>query len=195
MSDPRVAGLDPSITETGLCAPDGVTHRCQIAAGATSGMDPDEALLRKIHTIRDWQARYTDDASLVVMEAPYVDPNRIGNVRALYFLQHALLNRFLLRRIPCIVIAPAQLKAYACGGRADKDEVHAAALDLGWAGPTHPNSQGKNNNESDAFVCYAIARHLEDGEMLGPPVDPKLAKYRRELATDLSARLRRRRAA
>jgi hypothetical protein len=185
----RVCGLDPAITETGLTDSDGVSHRLLITPGRAARIDPNSALLAKIDLIRDWCSRYTDQASLVVMEEPYIDPHHLSSVKPLYFLQHALLRRFRIRRTPVILVVPAQVKAYAVGGRASKEEVHDAALTLGWAGPTHPDRNGRNFNESDSYVCWAIARHIEDGEPLGPPAPPKLVKYRRELVTDLAARL------
>lgn len=191
MSDPLIVGIDPALTETGLADADGVTHRCILLPPKRAPRTEHERLCAKIDTIRDWCSRYTDGASLIVIERPFIHHKHPGNVEPLYSLQYALLRRCVARNQRVVRVAPSQLKIYACAhGHASKEMVHDAALGLGWAGPTHPGADGLNSNESDAFVCRAVGHHIETGEPLMLSQDPEINRRRRETASDLARQLR-----
>lgn len=145
MSAPRVAGLDLSMTSTGICLPDGTTRTVK-----TKDTDGD-ARLQTIVTEVGTALGEGDDGrhacDLVVLEeAP---PGLKGAaIKAIHMVHGAVRLLLLDFGTPYAVINPTVLKGYATGdNRADKTALAMAAYKR--AGIEFPGDKG--GDQCDAW--------------------------------------------
>ena len=142
MTAPRIVAIDPSLTRTGVCRPDGTTF--DIATKPDQFTHP----MDRINHIATSAYRQGLDADLVVIEGAMMAA-RVGPETM--FL-HGLI-RYLLRAadIPYVDIAGASRQKYACGSTTNrgKDAVLAAAIRAG--------SDCTGNDTADAFWLWRIA--------------------------------------
>lgn len=156
----RILGVDPSLTRTGLCYPDGST-----AAVATDPKRwPDT--FDRIDVIVAHVLRHAEVANLVVIEGAMMDA-RVGPETM--FLHGVIRYRLRRMNIPFVDIAGASRQKYACGSSKDrgKDAVLAAAIRDG--------SDCTNNDQADAYWLWRIATDAYG------PADADLPAYRREV--------------
>jgi Holliday junction resolvasome RuvABC endonuclease subunit len=116
----NVLGLDLSMTATGICLPDGRTLTV-----ATNAKDRDYRLVVIRNEVRG--AVIATRPDLVVMEeAP---PGLKGPaIKAIHMVQGAVRVALLDLEVPCAVVNPSTLKAYATGKKgADKTAMAMAA--------------------------------------------------------------------
>lgn len=189
MSNPAVVALDLALDgPTGLCRADGSTTSTRVDSGGTgTSRTRWKQLPIKAASLRDWAMTHgMGDASLVVIEEPIIGrrPKRKGDradaapqynlnaVEPLYTL-HAIFS-MRLRHQRTLRVHPSTLKSYA--GVVRKEDVHDAALALGWAGPQRGGIQ---RDEADAVVLWFIGRHVE-----GDPVC-EVTKKREAIASRL----------
>jgi Holliday junction resolvasome RuvABC endonuclease subunit len=117
----NVLGLDLSMTATGICLPDGRTLTV-----ATNAKDRDRRLVVIRNEVRG--AVIATRPDLVVMEeAP---PGLKGSaIKAIHMVQGAVRVALLDLEVPCAVVNPSTLKAYATGKKgADKTAMAMAAF-------------------------------------------------------------------
>ncbi len=156
----RILGVDPSLTRTGLCFPDGSTG--DVATKPDQFDHPMDRIDHIAGTVHD--AAYVAD--LVVIEGAMMAA-RVGP-EAMYL--HGLI-RHQVRDIgiPYVDIAGASRQKYACGSSKDrgKDAVLAAAIRDG--------SDCTNNDQADAYWLWRIATDAYG------PADADLPAYRREV--------------
>jgi Holliday junction resolvasome RuvABC endonuclease subunit len=147
----NVLGLDLSMTATGICLPDGRTLTV-----ATNAKDRDYRLVVIRNEVRG--AVIATRPDLVVMEeAP---PGLKGSaIKAIHMVQGAVRVALLDLEVPCAVVNPSTLKAYATGKKgADKTAMtmaayKRAALEFG------------DDNQVDAWWLRAMGL-----DQLGEPV-------------------------
>lgn len=137
MTTPRVAGLDLSMTATGIAAPDGTTHT--VKPGATGD--------RQLVEIRDCVGLAVGNADLVVIEDLPVNAKSAGITGMVHGAVRAAL---IMWGIPYALAAPASLKKYATGrGNAGKPEMAVAAF-------KRLGRELANDNETDALWLRAM---------------------------------------
>jgi Holliday junction resolvasome RuvABC endonuclease subunit len=140
---PRILALDLSLVATGWCLPDGTTGR--IDGAKLRGMERIDSIVRQVQSL----ARGVD---LVAIEG-YSFGSQGRSVFNIAELGGCV--RFLLHRleVPFVEVPPSTLKKWATGrGNCGKDEMIAAAIRrFGFAGTT--------NDEADAYLLWAMARH------------------------------------
>jgi crossover junction endodeoxyribonuclease RuvC len=144
MTTPRLLALDLSLTHTGVCDHSGGTS-C-LVMNARRGMERLDTIARRVQSL----ARGVE---LVVIEGP----SYASKGSSLF--QIAGLNevvRFMLYRmgVPYVDVPPGTLKKWATGSGAAKkvDMVVTARERYGLCGTT-------DDNESDAYLLWAMARH------------------------------------
>jgi len=116
-SQPRVLGLDLSLTATGICMPDGSTLTLK-----TQSKDGDRRLVAIAHTIRH---AATDGADLAVIEDLPTHAMSAGITGMVHGVARAALIE---AGVPYALVSPATLKAYATGkGSGDKTPMAMAA--------------------------------------------------------------------
>lgn len=173
-----VVGCDPSLRGFGICRPDGTTD---------SRTPPSMAQVQKalwvtrtvrIGALARWFAVEIADASLIVIESPFVG-GKMSDPEPLYWMQGEILRRVRPHH-RVIRIAPMQLQKFAVKGGADKATTHDAALNAGWAGPSRGTY---DDNQSDSWWARAVGCHIQ-----GDPVVEENAN-RNELANDLRVQL------
>lgn len=169
MTCPRVLGIDPSLTSSGVARPDGTTGRWTTSYTGEERLD----LIRQLlYDTLDAEA-----PQLVVIEGySYASANQAHQIGELGGVLRLELYR---SHIPYIEVAPKSLKKYATGNAsAPKNEMLAAAIRrLGYP--------GHSDDEADAAwlramaldhyghpVCDMPAAHRE---ALKKPVWPELA--------------------
>lgn len=135
----RVAGLDLSLTATGVALPDGSTFTVR-----TNAKDGDRRLLQIVAAL--------PVADLAVIEGMGRFPGNTGQIIAM--VHGAVRTALMDAGVPYVIVSPATLKAYATGrGNADKaamilaaykrsgteftDDNQADAAWLRWAGLDH----------------------------------------------------------
>lgn len=172
----RVAGVDGSLTRTGLCKPDGRTISLRIRDGRVEPEMPEWcSILTKANMVRDWLWPHVGGCDLVVLERPMVVDGHESSVEPLDFLQAVLLQRFRAERMidRVLRIYPQQVQAFARNGEefrsfaglapaAKKAAMEDLARDAGWAGPY---AGGSNHDEGEAWWMWALGRHV-----VGDPV-------------------------
>lgn len=149
MRDLRVAGLDLSLTSTGLCAYNSGKITTHIARSRHIGP-------ARLVTIRD---RVLDlvqtvfDASLVLIEG-YSYNSRNGGER-LGELGGVIRVALYEAGVPYVEVSPPQLKKYATGkGNASKDTVYGAAVH-------RAGREFATTDEADAWwLCQMALAHL-----------------------------------
>lgn len=146
---PRVIGLDLSLTSTGLAhwpGMNGASHpyldRLQPPKG-TTGLD-------RLRWIRARVEECGARASLAVLEGPsYASPGKYTHERAgLWWIVYDALSRY---GVPIAVVPPKCRAKYATGtGNAGKDEVLAAVV------RRYPDIAVSGNDIADAWVLTAM---------------------------------------
>lgn len=142
MTAPRIVGVDPSLTRTGVCDSDGTTY--DIATDPKRWPDP---FARIDHIVTNVLAEAIEGALVVIegaMMAARVGPETM-------FLHGLIRHTLWSRGIPFVDIAGASRQKYACGSSRDrgKDAVLAAAIRAG--------SDCANNDQADAWWLWRIA--------------------------------------
>jgi Holliday junction resolvasome RuvABC endonuclease subunit len=145
---PRVAGIDVSLTSTGIATLGGTTHV------PTTGRrrDPLAARHRRLTHISRTVLEQIGDVDLAVVEGP--SHHSIGGSTwdrgGLWWL---IIDGLLRRDIPTAVVAPRGRAKYATGnGNAGKDAVIDAA-------ETRYGRTFANDDEADAWVLMAMGYH------------------------------------
>lgn len=160
MKGPRVVGVDPSLTCTGIASSDGWIEIVG-AKGITALplIDRVDALDRLAVTIIEW----VRPADLVVIEEPLPSGRNANDTSGLE--RHALawlVIRWLARtEHPFALVNNRHRAAYATGNAASRKADVLAAVAEFW-----PEwKAGKNDNKADAVALMALGRHA-----LGCPV-------------------------
>jgi crossover junction endodeoxyribonuclease RuvC len=141
----RVAGLDLSLTATGIADDDGVaTIKVALVAKAS-----DEERIKRLHRLTCLIDRRTRLADLVVIEGHSFN-SRNTQAHSLGEL-HGVVKIILWQRSkPFVLVAPAILKQYAAGkGNATKEEVLVAAARI--------NPDIRTSDEADAWWLRHMA--------------------------------------
>lgn len=163
---PRVIGIDPSLTGTGV-------SNGQWCNTITTKGAADATLVERARRIRHIAGRvldYTRTADLVVIEGP-APSSRSGHVWDRAGLWWRIVMRLALAETPVAVVPPNVRAKYATGkAGAGKDAVLLAAARR-W-----PDVQITNNNEADALVLAAMGL-----DWLGCPLAPMPATHRAAL--------------
>lgn len=138
MSEPRVVGLDLSLTATGIATPEGQRTIGTKARGC-------ERLIELRDTIR----KACELADLVAVEG-YSFGSRNSHAHALGELGGVVRVALHVASVPFVEVPPSSLKKFATGkGNAGKEEVLASAIRrLGY--------EGHDNNEADALWLRAM---------------------------------------
>lgn len=143
MNASRILALDLSLVRTGVCEPDGATS--YIPTGKLRGLPRIDYIVRRVQAL----ARGAD---LVVIEGySFGSHNRAVPLAELGGCVRLLLHRL---AIPYVDVPPATLKKWATGSGVAKkiDMVVVARERFGLEGTT-------DDNEADAFLLWAMARH------------------------------------
>ena len=163
---PRILGIDPSLTSTGLARVDVDPSRmrghseavaietARVPSKPTGKTYFDTAL--RIAAIASQVHMATKDIDLAVIEGPAFSSQGQG-VHSRYWLWGKVYDALLTCNVPILVVTPNQRCKYITGkGNAGKDMVLAAAIKR-W-----PEVDLGGNDEADALVLAAIgARHLD----------------------------------
>jgi Holliday junction resolvasome RuvABC endonuclease subunit len=140
----RILAVDPSLTSTGICLPDGQTHTVKPTKGLSGPA--------RHAWIRDWlrdlirdngfQAVAMEDYALGPKGRTMIDTCELGGVLRLQF--HEL-------RIPLTLVNPAHVKQWITGkGNADKAAMVSGVTDLA-------KRQFPTNDECDAWAIGSMA--------------------------------------
>ena len=154
-AEPRVLGLDLSLTSTGVARPDGTTYRIK-----TRSADGD---LRLLHIRDRIRAELENRPDLAVIE----DLPRHAMGAGITAMVHGIVRSELLAAgVPYALVVAATLKSYACDhGRADKAQMAAAAYRT--AGRQFDDDRG--GDQCDAWwLRHAGLDHLGAPEALLP---------------------------
>lgn len=173
---PRVVGIDPSLTSTGLADNTGRTLRVK---GARRGGTLLDDLARMTHiatVVREFCAygpgHVAYPAALAVIEGPSFGQGRQSGTHARAGLWWLIVDGLASADIAIAVVPPATRAMYATGkGNAGKDEVLAAVV------KRYPAWDVTGNDIADAVVLAAIGARL-----LGHPVDDLPKSHLRALA-------------
>lgn len=164
----RILALDLSITATGVCLPNGITHTI-----TTNAKDADRRLQHIVDhvgvALGDGGDIRHDDVDLVVIEGPVV---RSSAAVIIGMVHGAVRLRLLDFDTPYTLITPATLKAYATGkGNADKTAMAMAAY-------KRAGHEFGDDNQCDAWWLRAAALdHYGQPEFSLPAVQrERLAK-------------------
>lgn len=163
----HVAGIDPSLTGTGIAV---ITKTVPWTKGDESriflttelikvpakGVGP-AAESERVTSIVDAVCESTGSAELVNVESLALN-SRTGKYAERAHLYYALIAAFLVRRKAFDTLTPSQLKKRTTGnGRADKEEVLAAVReawgDRGW----HEGLKGGRYDRADAAALAWVA--------------------------------------
>ena len=167
MTDPRVIGLDLSLTGAGIS--NGQWCQTIRSTGRKDATLPDR--VNRLRTLTAGVLEYTTGAHLVVIEGPSLHSIQ-GHVWDRAGLWWRIVHRLVSDGVPVVEVAPKSRAKYATGtGNASKDEVLLAAARR-W--PACPIA---NNNEADACVLAAMGL-----DWLGYPLAPMPATHRAALA-------------
>jgi Holliday junction resolvasome RuvABC endonuclease subunit len=150
---PRILALDLSLVATGWCLADGTTGR--IDGTKLRGVE------RLDHIVRQVQA-LTRGVDLVVIEG-YSFGSKGSSIFNIAELGGGV--RLLLYRLglPFVEVPPSTLKKWATGkGNCGKDEMIAAAI-------RRFTFAGCDNNEADAYLLWAMARHAYGAPVAAVP--------------------------
>jgi Holliday junction resolvasome RuvABC endonuclease subunit len=150
-----LAGLDPSLTQTGVAFGD--TTRVFKSKPAEGYLDTLERLL----VLSTDVCTALQGVDVVAMEGPALHSAQgQAHTRAGYWW--LLYDRLIRQGSLVVVVPPGSLKLYATGkGSADKDAVLAEAI-------RRLHFPGKTNDEADAWVMLAMLRDHFDGVALVP---------------------------
>ena len=142
---PVIVGIDPSLTSTGICHPDGTTSL--IVPGKLVGCD-------RLVFIRDWIRPLIDDVDVLVIEAvPTQGAMSIAPLAGLGAVIRVAAHEAL---IPFVDVSPSTRAKFACGDQKsrDKDAVLARAIRAG--------SPANTNDEADAWWLWQIGTAAYD---------------------------------
>lgn len=160
MAEPRVVGLDLSLTATGIALPDGTT------ATLTTKLRGCERLI----DLRNRCRKACELADLAVVEG-YSFGSRNSHAHALGELGGVVRVALHVASVRFVEVSPSSLKKYATGkGNANKGEMLAAAI-------RRLDYQGASDNEADALWLRAMGL-----DALGCPVVDLPAVNRTALA-------------
>ena len=165
-----VAGIDPSLTSTGVAVVD-TQDRLTIATHTVASKGRRDASWRErwergVDLAADIGALVPRDSELVVVEAPTLSQGRQGGHLDRHGLWWALYGN-LTRAGHDVLVVPASSRAkYATGrGNAGKDEVLLAVS------RRYPQAPIVNNDQADAVALAAMGARL-----LGEPIEDSLPK-------------------
>lgn len=166
-TQPRVIGIDLSLTSTGVALPDGEVETIRTGPGDHLA-DQHDRLIHIVHEIDRRSAIGTyDSPDLAVVEGPSYGSSGAGtwDRAGLWWL---VIDRLFNEAVPVAVVPPAVLKRYATGkGTATKPDMRVALL-------TRTGVDLRDDNQVDAVWLRAMGLdHLGH-----PPVD--LPKVQRE---------------
>lgn len=149
----KIAGIDPSLTATGVATPDGELHTVK---SKPSG-DSIEARLWRLNLIGVGIAALVDGADVVVIEGPAFSRANAGtHIGA--GLWWRIVGGLHARGVRVVEVGPSQLKKFATGrGNADK-----AAMQL--AIQKRTGMEVLDNNQADAFWLRQAGLHALGGE-------------------------------
>jgi crossover junction endodeoxyribonuclease RuvC len=162
MSEPRVVGLDLSLTATGIAPSNFPQLRITYTVTTkTRGCERlahiRDEVMKSCAPVEVWDPEWRMDAPLVVLEGyAYGRPNQAAHLGELGGVIRLALHE---AGVPYVDVPPSNLKKYATGkGNAGKEEVLAAAIRrLGY--------EGHDNNQADALWLQAMGY-----DALGRPV-------------------------
>ncbi|MBN8883469.1 MAG: crossover junction endodeoxyribonuclease RuvC [Salana multivorans] len=161
---PRIVGIDPSLTSTGVAVIDRTTgiqlHRVQSKGRKTA------TLPERDHRLADLANRiytHVTGADLVVIESPAYS-NSLGSMHDRSGLWWLLVRHLHADHVPVLEVPPTVRAKYATGrGNAGKDEVLAAVI------RRYPHTNVTGNDVADALTLAAIGARLT-----GWPLEPTL---------------------
>lgn len=172
MSAPRVIGIDPSLTSTGLADSLGNSRRVQIPNNRIAGnelLDDHNRIERIALAVTDFATALPAD--LVVIEGPAFSRSN-GHAHTRAGLWWLIVDRLISGPgqdgrpldLPVMVVPPTCRAMYATGkGNAGKDQVLAAAI------KRYPSFEVTGNDVADAVILAAIGARL-----LGHPIEESL---------------------
>lgn len=153
--NPRVVGLDLSLTSTGIATPAGVYRVTSKGSRGDTLIQRQERLNRLLLRIME----LTHEADLAVIEQPAYSRTQ-GSQHDRSGLWWLVVDALLYRSVTVVEVAPTARARYATGrGNAGKDEVLAAVV------RRYPNATINGNDEADAYVLMAMGL-----DCLGCPV-------------------------
>lgn len=162
-----VAGIDPSLTATGIAIidldqPDEL--RTETIASKGHRDAPVVTRLARLRYLADSIAIATQQAGLAVIEYPTLSQGRQGGHLDRHGLWWMIIDRLHFNRTPIAVVTASGRAKYATGkGNASKDEVLLAVA------KRYLNADVKTNDEADALILAAMgARYL------GHPIEEHL---------------------
>lgn len=168
---PKFAGIDPSLTGTGVVTFDTGTGIKKIASFSSSPSG--DSVIGKHSRLTDMSNRIVGSVVeggfpvLVAIEGPAFSSNT-GKAWDRAGLWWYVVDRLIHHKIPVLEVPPTVRAKYGSGsGRAGKDEVLLATS------RTYPDFDIKNNNDADALLLCAFAARLA-----GHPFDGSLPKLR-----------------
>lgn len=150
----KTFGLDMSLTSSG------VSWELEISSGlitvATKPKDFDCDLDRLLHIVNQIGSRIPNDVNLVCVENYFTPSNRAQIGAAISLVQLGVLMRIHMyqRKIPFLIVAPAQLKKFATGSGSSQKSMIIKEVYKRW------NVDAKDDNQADAFVLNKIAQEL-----------------------------------
>ena len=165
-----VAGIDPSLTSTGVAVVD-TQDRLTIATHTVASKGRRDASWRErwergVDLAADIGALVPHDSELVVVEAPTLSQGRQGGHLDRHGLWWALYGNLTRAGHDVLVVAASSRAKYATGrGNAGKDEVLLAVS------RRYPHAPIVNNDQADAVALAAMGARL-----LGEPVEDRLPK-------------------
>jgi crossover junction endodeoxyribonuclease RuvC len=165
---PRIIGIDPSLTGTGVAVVDtptlhGFTAALHLVKSAPSG-SAWTARHDRIHELANTIGQYLDGfPTVVVMESPAygAQAQKSASIHDRAWLWGQIYHQARKRGLPVLTATPTQRIKYVTGrGVGDKDVVLAAAIKR-W-----PTVNITNNNTADAMIFAAMGARA-----VGYPVD------------------------
>lgn len=151
MSRPNVAGLDLSLSRTGIAHPDGTTTSTKVRPATLKGGPRLAQILEQLDGL------FLQPLDLVVIEDYSPGSVGIAGKLANAELHGCVLLRCAKVGVPVAKVRPSALKRWATGnGSADKNDMISAAHRAGWDGDSH--------DEADAFHLRGIGLHHLTGE-------------------------------
>ena len=165
-----VAGIDPSLTSTGVAVVD-TQDRLTIATHTVASKGRRDASWRErwergVDLAADIGALVPHDSELVVVEAPTLSQGRQGGHLDRHGLWWALYGNLTRAGHDVLVVAASSRAKYLGGrGNAPKDACFAAAI------RRYPQAPIDNNDEADALALAAMGARL-----LGGPLEDALPK-------------------
>lgn len=173
----KFAGIDASLTNTGIAVYDTVSEEYDIVSVSSSSSG--NLLTERGNRLEKIANRVLDfigtDVELVAIEGPAFSSNT-GKVWDRAGLWWYIVKLLIRSGVEVIEIPPTTRAKYATGkGNAGKDEVLLAVS------RSYPEADIKNNDEADAVIMCAIAARLKDS-----PVEDSLPKSKLDAMSKLT---------